>query len=214
MNSAVGMDHARRVEADLQRMAARVTALERLQSRYSLQVVDELPASPYEGQEVAYQTAAMEADSVVWRFRYRELDADGGTNANTYKWEFIGGTAWIREVSTAENTASSSAVDLTTVGPSFDSELPSGEYVLRASITIANATASVTRGVMYLDNNGSDTSLRSGTLHASNYYLSLSSELAATITESTTVKLQYASTAATSVAFSARKLSVTPVAIG
>lgn len=49
-------------------------------------LVSVLPASPYDGQVVAFQNAAMAALGIVWRLRYR------AASASAYKWEFDGGS--------------------------------------------------------------------------------------------------------------------------
>ena len=51
-------------------------------------IVASLPGTPYDGQEVYYQSAAMAANGVAWHLRYRA--AAGGA----FKWEFVGGGSW------------------------------------------------------------------------------------------------------------------------
>lgn len=67
-----------------------------------------LPAGPVDGQEITYQAEV----GVNWRFRY---NASGGT----YKWEFVGGPALLKEVATQEDHSGPPTTysDLTTVGP-------------------------------------------------------------------------------------------------
>jgi hypothetical protein len=61
-----------------------------------LPTVSALPGSPYHGQVVVLQTAAMLAKGIEWVFRYRAFQADGVTaNPSAYKWEFLGGPEWI-----------------------------------------------------------------------------------------------------------------------
>lgn len=93
-------------------------------------VVSSLPAGPVDGQEVYYLADA--ANGVVWHLRYRSA------SGSTYKWEFVGGGPLTAEVATAQATASTSFVDLTTVGPSITVPL-AGDYELTFSAAIAQA---------------------------------------------------------------------------
>jgi hypothetical protein len=195
----IGEQHMRRVHHRVNGVQGRVEKVERAISPRALKAT--FPASTIDGAEFTYQPV----EGIAWRFRYN------ASSASSYKWEFVGGPAWVKEVATSENTASAAAVDLATVGPTFASVLPAGEYIVRAYCVIANATAAATRGVLTLDNNGADTTLTQGTLATTNYYLALADETVATIAASTTVKLQYSSTAASSVAFLNRRLSMTPI---
>ena len=99
-------------------------------------IVSALPGSPFDGQEIYFQNAAMATDGIVWHLRYR---SGGGT----YKWEFLGGPALYSEVTTAEALGSSGAyVALATAGPSAALPL-AGDYDVsigfRADSTIALA---------------------------------------------------------------------------
>lgn len=53
-------------------------------------LVAALPSSPTEGQEIYFQTPAMEADGIIWHLRYRGKNANGSNNASAYKWEVLG----------------------------------------------------------------------------------------------------------------------------
>ena len=88
----------------------------------SPQFVSTLPVSPVDGQVVYYQNAAMATDGVTWTLRYR---AAGGT----YKWEFVGGGTWEKEVDADEPMTSTTYADAATVGPQITVPLV-GEYVL------------------------------------------------------------------------------------
>lgn len=204
-----GKSHHRRILLQTRELSKRNTKLEqRVAAAVPVATTTTLPTSPYHGQEILYQSAAMLVAGVVWKFRY---NAD---SASSYKWEFRSGDRWLKEVDTAENTSSATATNLATDGPTFASVLPAGEYIARAHCMIGNASATVTQGQLYLDNNGSDTMISRGTLAGTNYYLSLADETTVTVTASTSLKLQYASSASSSVAFSRRKLAFTPVRIG
>lgn len=52
-------------------------------------IVSTLPASPYDGQIVYYQTTAMAEGGVVWTLRYR------AASSSAHKWEFVGGASWM-----------------------------------------------------------------------------------------------------------------------
>ena len=63
-------------------------------------IVSALPGSPFDGQEIYYQNAAMATAGTVWHLRYR---SGGGT----YKWEFLGGPPIIATNGTAGTVSSS-----------------------------------------------------------------------------------------------------------
>lgn len=94
-------------------------------------VVTALPTSPYEGQTVDLQTAAMANAGIAWRFRYKA----GGS----YPWYFIGGGEWMATVETAQATSSTSYVDLATAGPSITLPL-AGVYRIAQAAEIVNNT--------------------------------------------------------------------------
>src|SRR5688572_16031518 len=73
-------------------------------------VVDALPGSPVDGQEVYFQSAAMATDGVLWHLRYR------AASAGPYKWEFLGGSPLTAIEDAQVTTASTSPVELGT-GP-------------------------------------------------------------------------------------------------
>ena len=76
----------------------------------SIPLLDVLPSTPVNGQEIYYQNAAMLTEGVMWHLRY---------NANTpgaYKWIFVGGSPLTSfDASTLVTTASTAAVELTPV---------------------------------------------------------------------------------------------------
>ena len=80
----------------------------------STPLLDVLPSTPVNGQEIYFQTAAMRIDGVMWHFRYN------ANNPGTYKWDFVGG-GWLRHyVRRHENRNSSGTMayaDIATVGP-------------------------------------------------------------------------------------------------
>ena len=96
--------------------------------------VSALPGSPYDGQVIRFQNAAMATDGIVWTFRYN------AASASAYKWEFIGGPPWTEEVDTSETTAAGPWQILTTPGPKLPVPL-NGEYESEWGYTGANSTA-------------------------------------------------------------------------
>ena len=100
----------------------------------TIPVVTSLPASPYDGQEIYYQTAAMLADHVMWHFRYN------AASSSTHKWEFLGGAPIVAsEVFTDQTTSSTSFTDLTTVGPTLQLPIP-GVYEIAFGCALWGAT--------------------------------------------------------------------------
>lgn len=84
-----------------------------------------LPSSPYDGQEIYYQNAALATAGVVWHFRYR---SGGGT----YKWECIGPTPLIARDGTLQNTLAASNGVATAFSPAVAITLPlAGDYLVR-----------------------------------------------------------------------------------
>lgn len=98
-------------------------------------LVTSLPGSPADGQEVFYVADA--TNGVTWHLRYRSA------SASTYKWEFVGGSELIAEVSASETTTSGAYTNLATVGPEIIAPL-AGDYLLGISglLTPANFAGS------------------------------------------------------------------------
>jgi hypothetical protein len=84
-------------------------------------LVAALPANPVDGQECYF--IADVANGVIWHLRYR------AASSSAYKWEVVGGPPLYSRVDTGEQTASTSWVDLATVGPSITVPL-AGDYDL------------------------------------------------------------------------------------
>ena len=93
------------------------------------------PASPKDGQMFGYQ---VDADT-IWQFRY-----DSGIT-DAYKWVFSGGAPVRASVTTAQSTASTSYVNLATVGPTVTVPL-AGDYTI--SVSSKMSAASSTAGMM------------------------------------------------------------------
>jgi hypothetical protein len=98
-------------------------------------VVDTLPASPSDGAEVFFQSAAMATDGIMWHLRHR-----GG------KWDFLGGPPINAARHVAEGTSSGPLVALG--GPNLTIPL-AGDYIVTASARIY-CTAAGLQGLMHL----------------------------------------------------------------
>lgn len=97
-----------------------------------------LPASPIDGQE-AVLTDSLTAGTYAWRFRYNS------SAVSAYKWDFIGGAPVNALVGASESCASTSYIDLASVGPSIT--LPrAGDYLVtfggRFEMNTGNTAAS------------------------------------------------------------------------
>ena len=95
--------------------------------------VTSLPTGATDGQEIYYQADA--TNGVIWHLRYN------AGSASAYKWEFVGGSDIVSRVETAEGTASTTYVDLATVGPSVTVPL-AGDYSIELSAILEHTTAS------------------------------------------------------------------------
>lgn len=113
-----------------------------LAHRAPLQVVAALPGSPTDGQEIVYQNATMAGLGIAWRLKYRS------GSASAYKWEYIGGSPWVAEVTTSETTAAGAFADLATVGPSITLPL-AGDYAIGLSALIKHSVAGATSYMSY-----------------------------------------------------------------
>lgn len=115
------MDAIRRLETLVRQLQGAIPTL-----------VDALPASGYDGQEVYYVADA--TNGVVWHLRYREA-ASG-----SYKWEVVGGPPLFAEVVTGETTTSTSYANLATTGPSVTVPL-AGDYDVAVGAMMNNSGA-------------------------------------------------------------------------
>lgn len=92
-----------------------------------------LPPNPTDGEEIFYQNAAMAAEGVIWRLRYREA------SPLTHKWEFIGGPAIITAFS-GNVEKKTEALEELPASPKLTVPL-TGIYDLGFSIRIENLEA-------------------------------------------------------------------------
>jgi hypothetical protein len=93
--------------------------------------VTSLPAGAKDGDEVFFVADA--PNGVLWRLRFN-------ASGTTYRWEYVGGPALLRLVSTIEATNSQTYTDLSTVGPEVQLPL-AGVWDIVVGCTIQNAGA-------------------------------------------------------------------------
>jgi hypothetical protein len=105
----------------------------------STQLVTALPASPFDGQEVVFQTTAMRAltPPIWWHLRY---DANGGSPTST-PWGYMGGSEW-QAVGSASAQRTNGAYGAPTSGsvPSITPPL-GGAYLLEFGALFGDTTA-------------------------------------------------------------------------
>ncbi len=176
-----------------------------------IETVSALPSSPYDGQIIDLQTSAMADDGIVWRFKYR------AASASAYKWEFIGGPPWHKEVATAETTTSGTFADLATVGPAV--EIPvAGSYMVTAHAWITNTTAVAGAGLMSYSGGGVTAADQQGPRVGTPSAVTAASDAAAstprriTLTAGT-LTAKYRASAGT-FSFGQRSLALLPVRVG
>lgn len=172
--------------------------------------VDTLPVSPVDGQVAYFQNAGMATDGVVWQFRYNS------SSASSYKWEFVGGVPWAKEVATQQLTSSTSFVDLGTVGPSVTAPL-AGEYIIRmgayTGLTADNMTAVMSfavggTGALDADSIGS---LVTGTGGATG--ISIAGDVMKTVSSAASAIVAKYRVTSSSASFENRFLSIIPVRV-
>lgn len=177
--------------------------------------VSALPGSPVDGQEIYYQSAAMAALGILWRFRYN------AASASAYKWEFVGGEAWHVERMGDESASMGGGA----VG-TFNANDPQltvpllGEYrVLHGANCAPNVTAHVAMGVSVgATNPAPNVSMAFQTITTATWG-NLSQGRKVTITSlagsSALIRQAYYQSAATqNVTFGNRYLDVIPVRVG
>jgi len=167
--------------------------------------VTTLPASPKEGDEVFF----VADNGVLWHLRFHVPQAP-----ITYKWEFVGGAAVSKLITTAEGTASTTYADLTTVGPDLTLLLP-GIYDVRIGTIAANPVASDSAmslriaGATPSDNDA----IWAEHAKAGQPAFGDRTMRREITTANTLVRAQYRATTGTST-FSYRSLTISPVVIG
>lgn len=106
------------------------------QAEQATPLVTTLPATPYDGQRVFFQNAALALLGVVWVLRYR------AASGSSHKWEFLGGAPLAATITTEEVGLAAKTVygDLATVGPELTVPLV-GEYTTQVQARVGAATA-------------------------------------------------------------------------
>ncbi|MBA3583415.1 MAG: hypothetical protein H0W36_02600 [Gemmatimonadetes bacterium] len=159
-------------------------------------LVTSLPASPADGREVYYQSAAMAALGIVWHLRYRS----GATGS--YKWEYLGGGTLSDTVNVDETTTSTSFADLATTGPSVVIPL-AGDYLFTVSAQVIAPLGNFGAASAYGDDEGA---MSDGNTTASHPFLK-------TVASASTVTLKYRVSGGTGT-FLRRVITATPVRVG
>lgn len=97
-------------------------------------IISALPSSPFDGQVIAYQNAAMATLGVVWELRYR------AAASGSYKWEFMGGGS-LYLYDSAQYNATQSSYGYAGTGQLVVPLAGDYEVSMSAGITTDNATA-------------------------------------------------------------------------
>jgi hypothetical protein len=174
-----------------------------------------LPGSPVDGQEIYY--AADPSNGVIWHLRYR-AGASG-----SYKWEFIGGSALVSEVSGEETRSDSTYGDLATAGPDIVAPL-AGDYLISGGCRLYQPTGQQINALVSVKI-GTDAASDSdrlvqwvipGGASANNWGATLGGrEIRKNgIAASTTLRMQYRATSTTIVHYSHRVLRAVPIRVG
>jgi len=175
----------------------------------SIPLVTSLPTAPVDGQEVYYVADA--TNGIIWHLRYR------AASASAYKWEVLGGPPLEAYVDTAESSASTTYVDLTTVGPQItvplagDYDVDLGASCFPNTATAENIwTAPKIGAAATSDNDG-----EYAWTNAANQSINVHRRLKKTgIAASTVIKQQYRTVAGVTSNWRRRYLRVTPVRVG
>lgn len=170
-----------------------------------------LPASPYEGQEIYFQDAALATLGIVWHLRYR---SGGGT----YKWEAVGAQAPLitRETTLQMSMAASNGV-ATAFSPAVSITLPvAGDYLLQYGALLGHSGTNqgmnivpIATGLTYAGANRART-VQSGTTNSAG--MGVTGAMRANAI-SGTLELRYEAGAAGGYA-SDRWITATPIRVG
>lgn len=159
-----------------------------------------------DGQVINFLASA--ANGVVWRLRYN------AQSASAFRWEFIGGVGLRHEIGTTEATASTTFVDLATVGPTLTMAL-AGVY--RATYSATGYTDTANGYAIQAPNFGGTTPLdvTSAVLRctAATLETTVGRTTEGTVAAGGVIKVQYRAAGGTG-SFSRRELMVTPVRVG
>lgn len=170
-----------------------------------------LPSSPFNGQEIYFYTS-----SGIWHLRYR-------SNApSSYKWEYVGGTPLLAEVTTDETRAATTYGDLSTAGPSITVPL-AGTYRIKAAANIYTSTGSQFNALAAVKLGSAATSDNERVLQVAGPASGLGVAdgvladgriIERTVSASDVLKLQYRALTTVTMHYAYRCLEVTPVRVG
>ena len=162
-----------------------------------------LPASPSDGTEYVL-VDSLTAPTYAWRFRYVASITDA------YKWVSVGGAEKFASVDTAETTASTTAADLATVGPSFT--VPrSGIYDVMVVANMTNNAAGVFTIVCLKEGAAAATDQNSMFIGA-NLYVEGGTTVQRTLNAGELLKMQYRATGGTAT-YSRRRMTIRPLRV-
>lgn len=170
-------------------------------------LVSSLPASPTVGDRCYYNADAV--NGIIWELLY-----DG---VGTLPWKKLGGLPLLAEVTTAQSTASTTYVNLTTVGPSITAPLK-GDYRIGVGNENWNSNALQAcfmsfalggTGAVDADSVGNSTPVNNGRLSAGR-----PAKVKTGIAAATAIVAKYRVDGGASGNFQNRWLSVEPVRVG
>jgi len=176
-----------------------------------ISLVTALPSSPFDGQEVVL-TDSLTAGTYFWRLRY-----SAGKTSN--KWVFVGGFPKMVVVDTAETSTSGTYAALTTAGPSFTIPVV-GDYLIEPSY-VGGSNSTDAHGFMSFDvgvTGALDIDAASwgpGVADSTRYGTGMNARLKTGLAAGTALVSKYRVVGSSpSIAFRARTLRVTPMAVG
>jgi hypothetical protein len=106
-----------------------------------------LTAVDGDAEDVVTDPAGNSLGQIIWKFRYRTTNADGTSNANTSKWDFVGGPPVHSEIrSVISLTANSNWADNGGTTPHVTVPL-GGVYLVEFGAVVTPAAASTFTGV-------------------------------------------------------------------
>jgi hypothetical protein len=165
-----------------------------------------LPASPFDGQAIYFQSASMAEAGVIWHLRYR------AASASAHKWEFVGGPPIASEVAAQQGTKATSFVDLATAGPSITAPL-AGDYEIGVAMRGINAAADFAVSGLLVGAEPSSWQIVLGGTAATQANVARTARLA-DLAAAIVVKMQYHSNSGGEAQFMERRLTMTPVRVG
>lgn len=165
------------------------------------------PGSPVDG--MIWRLPAASGSGIYWWFQYDSSQA-------TYKWVFMGGAPMSHEILTDETTASTTYVDLATVGPTLT--LPrAGDYKVEFGVQMNNTTAgsgglsAIKRGAAATSDNDSVFTIIPTT--ASLTTTAARTIILAAMAASDVVKMQYKTSGAGTMHALKRWMMITPIRV-